>query len=136
MVNNLDWFGPMSLLTFLRDIGKFARVGNMMAKESVRTRMESESGISYTEFTYQLLQVWSQGLGACSSGAWAFGRSRYHDQLLQVRRTGAASLSLHSVTSKRGCVVLTGVATAKWQTTVAVGCPACCSQLRHWRCKV
>lgn len=56
IVNNLDWFGPMPLLTFLRDIGKFARVGTMIAKESVRKRMESESGISYTEFTYQLLQ--------------------------------------------------------------------------------
>jgi tyrosyl-tRNA synthetase len=56
IVNNLDWFGPMPLLSFLRDIGKFARVGTMIAKESVRKRMESESGISYTEFTYQLLQ--------------------------------------------------------------------------------
>lgn len=37
--------------------GKYARVGTMLAKESVRKRMESESGISYTEFTYQLLQV-------------------------------------------------------------------------------
>ncbi|GFH26688.1 tyrosyl-tRNA synthetase, partial [Haematococcus lacustris] len=46
----------MSLLSFLRDIGKFARVGTMIAKDSVRTRMVSESGISYTEFTYQLLQ--------------------------------------------------------------------------------
>lgn len=99
MVNNLDWFGPMSLLTFLRDIGKFARVGNMMAKDSVRTRMESESGISYTEFTYQLLQVRSKGLRACSSGAWALGRSRYHGQLLQVCRTGTTRRSLHDVTS-------------------------------------
>jgi tyrosyl-tRNA synthetase len=46
----------MGLLTFLRDIGKYARVGTMLAKESVRKRMESEQGISYTEFTYQLLQ--------------------------------------------------------------------------------
>lgn len=56
IVNNLEWFGDMSLLTFLRDIGKAARVGTMIAKESVKKRMESESGISYTEFTYQLLQ--------------------------------------------------------------------------------
>ncbi|EFJ43394.1 hypothetical protein VOLCADRAFT_83275 [Volvox carteri f. nagariensis] len=56
VLNNLDWFGPMSFLTFLREIGKFARVGAMMAKDSVRTRMESEQGISFTEFTYQLLQ--------------------------------------------------------------------------------
>lgn len=56
VLNNLDWFGPMSFLDFLRDIGKFARVGQMLAKDSVRSRMESESGISFTEFTYQLLQ--------------------------------------------------------------------------------
>ena len=56
IVNNLDWFGSMQLLTFLRDVGKYARVGTMIGKESVKKRMESESGISYTEFTYQLLQ--------------------------------------------------------------------------------
>ncbi|EFN56179.1 hypothetical protein CHLNCDRAFT_48743 [Chlorella variabilis] len=56
VLNNLDWFGGMGLLTFLREIGKYARVGTMLAKESVRKRMESDTGISYTEFTYQLLQ--------------------------------------------------------------------------------
>lgn len=56
ILNNLDWFGPMAFLTFLREVGKFARVGTMLAKDSVRSRMESESGISFTEFTYQLLQ--------------------------------------------------------------------------------
>lgn len=56
IVNNLDWFGGMGLLTFLRDVGKYARVGTMINKESVKKRMESETGISYTEFTYQLLQ--------------------------------------------------------------------------------
>lgn len=56
VVNNLDWFGGMGLLSFLRDVGKYARVGTMISKDSVKKRMESESGISYTEFTYQLLQ--------------------------------------------------------------------------------
>lgn len=56
IVNNLDWFGPMSFLTFLREVGKVARVNSMISKESVRTRLESEQGISFTEFTYQLLQ--------------------------------------------------------------------------------
>lgn len=55
-LNNLDWFGAMPLLTFLRQVGKYARVGSMLAKDSVRSRMDSESGISFTEFTYQLLQ--------------------------------------------------------------------------------
>lgn len=56
VLNNLDWFGPMSFLGFLREVGKFARVNTMLAKDSVRSRMESEQGISFTEFTYQLLQ--------------------------------------------------------------------------------
>lgn len=55
-VNNLDWLGNMNLLAFLKDVGKCARVGTMMAKDSVRNRLESETGISFTEFTYQLLQ--------------------------------------------------------------------------------
>ncbi|GJP33187.1 hypothetical protein CLOM_g17746 [Closterium sp. NIES-68] len=56
LVNNYDWWKGVSLLEFLRDVGKHARVGAMMAKESVKKRLASEEGISYTEFTYQLLQ--------------------------------------------------------------------------------
>jgi len=77
IVNNLDWFGAMPLLTFLREVGKAARVGTMLAKDSVKSRMTAEqqqgegeedppasasassgsgSGISFTEFSYQLLQ--------------------------------------------------------------------------------
>lgn len=56
LVNNLDWYGSMNLMTFLRETGRFARVGTMLAKDSVRTRLESPQGISFTEFCYQLLQ--------------------------------------------------------------------------------
>lgn len=57
VVNNLDWIGPMNLLTFLRDVGKHFSVNNMVNKESVRQRLDREgAGISYTEFTYMLLQ--------------------------------------------------------------------------------
>jgi len=56
MLNNRDWFQSMGFLDFLRDIGKHFRVGTMISRESVRTRLESEEGISYTEFSYQLLQ--------------------------------------------------------------------------------
>ncbi len=57
LANNLDWFGPMSAIDFLRDVGKHFRVGPMLGKESVKSRMEgSDQGISYTEFSYQLLQ--------------------------------------------------------------------------------
>lgn len=56
MVNNLDWTAGLSAIEFLRDIGKHFRVNKMLAKESVARRLESEQGISYTEFSYQLLQ--------------------------------------------------------------------------------
>jgi tyrosyl-tRNA synthetase len=57
LVNNHDWTGPVSFLEFLRDIGKHISVNAMVAKDSVRSRMEDrESGISYTEFSYMLLQ--------------------------------------------------------------------------------
>ena len=57
MVDNADWTAPISALDFLRDVGKHFTVNQMVAKESVRARMESEHGISYTEFSYMLLQA-------------------------------------------------------------------------------
>ncbi|HSX26185.1 MAG TPA: tyrosine--tRNA ligase [Chlamydiales bacterium] len=56
ILNNNDWLGSMSLVDFLRDVGKHFRIGPMMGKEMVRTRMVSEEGMSFTEFSYQLLQ--------------------------------------------------------------------------------
>lgn len=56
MVNNLDWTGGLSALDFLRDVGKHFRVGTMIRKEIVASRLESDEGISYTEFSYQVLQ--------------------------------------------------------------------------------
>ncbi|MFZ4673723.1 MAG: tyrosine--tRNA ligase [Chlamydiia bacterium] len=55
-VNNSDWFDQMTVPTFLRDIGRFFRVSQMLGKDSVRSRMEAEEGISFCEFSYQLLQ--------------------------------------------------------------------------------
>ena len=56
LVNNYDWFKQMNLLEFIRDFGKHITVNYMMSKDSVRKRIDSESGISFTEFTYQLIQ--------------------------------------------------------------------------------
>lgn len=56
MVNNLDWTGGLSAIDFLRDIGKNFRVGTMIKKEIVAKRLNSDEGISYTEFSYQILQ--------------------------------------------------------------------------------
>lgn len=56
IVNNSDWYSGMNVVTFLRDIGKQFRIGPMLGKDSVRTRLNSEEGMSFTEFTYQILQ--------------------------------------------------------------------------------
>lgn len=56
LVNNLDWTGRLSAIDLLRDVGKHFRVNTMLAKEAVSARLDSEAGISYTEFSYQVLQ--------------------------------------------------------------------------------
>ncbi len=57
LADNLDWTAPMSALDFLRDVGKHFRVNQMIRKEAISARLESQEGISYTEFSYQLLQA-------------------------------------------------------------------------------
>lgn len=56
IVNNYDWFKNISFLDFIRDVGKHITVNYMMSKDSVKKRIEGDSGISFTEFTYQLIQ--------------------------------------------------------------------------------
>jgi tyrosyl-tRNA synthetase len=56
LVNNLDWTESLGAIDFLREIGKHFRVGKMLSKEAVSARLNSEHGISYTEFSYQILQ--------------------------------------------------------------------------------
>jgi tyrosyl-tRNA synthetase len=56
LVNNYDWFKDISFIHFLRDVGKYITVNYMMSKDSVKKRIEGETGISYTEFAYQLMQ--------------------------------------------------------------------------------
>ncbi len=57
LVDNRDWTAPITLLDFLRDVGKHVTVGQMIARDSVKNRLASEHGISYTEFSYMLLQA-------------------------------------------------------------------------------
>lgn len=58
MVNNNDWFEKIPFVDFLRDVGKHFRIGSMLGKESVRSRIQSEEGMSFTEFSYQLMQAY------------------------------------------------------------------------------
>jgi tyrosyl-tRNA synthetase len=56
ILNNHDWFKGFTFIEFLRDVGKHFRMGSMLSKDSVRSRLDSDSGMSFTEFSYQLLQ--------------------------------------------------------------------------------
>ena len=56
IVNNYDWMSKFSFIEFLRDVGKRFRLSEMLAKESVKSRLNSDAGISFTEFTYQMIQ--------------------------------------------------------------------------------
>src|SRR5258708_14143545 len=58
IVNNADWLAAMDLMSFLRDVGKHFTVNYVLAKESVKRRLESEDGISYTQFNHLLLQAY------------------------------------------------------------------------------
>src|SRR5438552_13139807 len=58
IVNNADWLGTIDVLSFLRDVGKHFTVSSMLQKDSVSRRLESEDGISYTEFSYLVLQAY------------------------------------------------------------------------------
>lgn len=58
LLNNVEWLRPIGFLDFLRDVGKYFTVNYMMAKESVKRRIEGDEGISFTEFSYQLLQAY------------------------------------------------------------------------------
>ena len=58
MVNNYEWLGSISFVDFLRDVGKYFTVNHMLSKESVKRRIESQDGITYTEFSYMLLQAY------------------------------------------------------------------------------
>ena len=58
IVNNADWMRGVSYLEFLRDVGKHVPLSQMLGKDSVKSRLDREGGLSYTEFSYMLLQSW------------------------------------------------------------------------------
>src|SRR5437016_11752262 len=58
IVNNADWLGPITMMEFLRDVGKNFTVNSLLAKEAIKRRLETDEGISFTEFSYPLLQAY------------------------------------------------------------------------------
>ncbi|MEQ8719326.1 MAG: tyrosine--tRNA ligase [Acidimicrobiales bacterium] len=100
LVNNLDWTSPVSLIEFLRDVGKHVTVNQMVAKESVRARMAAETGISFTEFTYMLLQAFdfwwlheNEGVTMQVGGSDQWGNITAGIDLVR-RRSGASAHGL------------------------------------------
>ena len=96
LVDNRDWTEPMGVLDFLRDVGKHVTVNYMLAKESVRTRVASEHGISFTEFSYMLLQAndyhWLHANAGCelqAGGSDQWGNITAGIELVR-RRAGTA----------------------------------------------
>src|SRR4051794_19209500 len=96
LVDNYDWTRDVPLLAFLRDVGKHVTVNQMMARDSVRTRLQSEHGISFTEFSYMLLQAndywWLHEHEACElqvGGSDQWGNILSGVDLIR-RRSGAA----------------------------------------------
>lgn len=58
IINNADWLAPITMMEFLRDVGKYFTVNNLLAKDAIKRRLESDDGISFTEFSYPLLQAY------------------------------------------------------------------------------
>lgn len=103
IVNNLDWFAPISFLDFLRDVGKHISINYMMAKDSVKKRLET--GISYTEFSYQLLQGFdfyhlykSDGVRLQLGGSDQWGNLTTGTEL--IRRLSGEESHAYAVTTK------------------------------------
>ncbi|MGY1987560.1 tyrosine--tRNA ligase [Blastococcus sp. SYSU DS0669] len=109
-VDNLDWTGELSAIDFLRGLGKHFRVGRMLAKEAVSARLNSEAGISYTEFSYQILQANDflelhrrHGVTLQTGGSDQWGNlTAGIDLVRRVEGTGVHALSTPLVTKADG----------------------------------
>ena len=110
IVNNHDWLGKFSLLDFLRDVGKHFRIGSMLGKESVRTRLDSDAGMSFTEFSYQTLQGYdflhlfdTNGCTVQIGGSDQWGNiTAGIDLVHKLRRADAFGLTIPLVTDSAG----------------------------------
>jgi tyrosyl-tRNA synthetase len=109
MVNNYDWFKEISFIDFLRDTGKHITVNYMMAKDSVKKRIEGETGISYTEFAYQLMQgydfYWLYQHKNCKlqmGGSDQWGNMTTGTELIRRKSGGEAFVFTNPLITKAG----------------------------------
>jgi tyrosyl-tRNA synthetase len=97
LVNNYDWFKQIGFLEFIRDVGKHITVNYMMSKDSVKRRLEGETGMSFTEFSYQLVQgydfyyLWKhQGIKLQMGGSDQWGNIVTGTELIRRKASGEA----------------------------------------------
>ncbi|MEL7431079.1 MAG: tyrosine--tRNA ligase [Chlamydiota bacterium] len=109
IVNNYDWFFRLSAIDFLRDIGKYFRLGPMLGKESVKARLESEEGMSFCEFSYQVLQandfheLFSKGVSLQIGGSDQWGNMTAGiDFIRKKRQEEAYALTFPLLTDAHG----------------------------------
>ncbi|EKB50295.1 tyrosine--tRNA ligase [Cecembia lonarensis] len=110
LVNNHDWMGEFSFLDFIRDVGKHITVNYMMAKDSVKRRLEEGSGLSFTEFTYQLIQgydffhLWkNEGISIQLGGSDQWGNIVTGTELIRKMEGGHAyALTVPLITKADG----------------------------------
>jgi tyrosyl-tRNA synthetase len=110
LLNNLDWIGRMTFIDWLRDVGKHFTLGYMLAKESVSRRLQSELGISYTEFSYMTLQAYDflhlydhYGCLLQVGGSDQWGNiTAGIDLIRRQRQTQAYGLTFHLITTSSG----------------------------------
>jgi tyrosyl-tRNA synthetase len=110
LVNNFDWIGKMSFIDWLRDVGKHFPMGYMLAKESVKKRLESENGISYTEFSYMTLQAYdflhlhdAHGCTLQVGGSDQWGNiTAGIDLIRRQRQVQAYGITFHLITTASG----------------------------------
>ncbi len=107
MVNNLDWTAPLSTIDFLRDVGKHFPVNRMLARDAVATRLGSEVGISYTEFSYVLLQSMDylelfrrHGCTLQIGGSDQWGNITAGVELIRRVEAGSSNVRVHALTTK------------------------------------
>lgn len=107
LMNNADWLISLNLVDFLRDVGKYFKVNAMIAKELVRTRLEREDGISFTEFSYMLLQSYdylhlfdTQGCRMQTGGSDQWGNITTGVELIRRTRDQAAYALVYPLITK------------------------------------
>lgn len=156
ILNNYDWFKGVDFVDFLRDVGKHFRLGSMLAKDSVKTRLASDEGISFTEFSYQLLQAYDflhlydthnvvLQMGEAISGATSqpalslYARCAAQVSMVSPFLCSRAAMEKNSGNQKKGrfgSIPISCPLTISTNTSTGwlmLMCPRCCARSPFWK---